>query len=71
MLAIVIVLGVIALVLLAALAFAASRVGVDASTWPSAIFVSPAMPPRPRGIQEEDLPRFVFRDRAAAPAGAA
>jgi hypothetical protein len=26
------------------------------------LFASPTMPPRPRGVQAMDLPRFVFRD---------
>ena len=46
------------------------RVDLDVSTWPSAFVVSSAMPPRPHGVQEEDLPPFVFRDRAPS-AGAA
>ncbi len=29
------------------------------------------MPPRPRGVQETDLPRFVFRDSKDLAAGAA
>ena len=70
MLAIVIVLGATAFVAVTALAFAVARVEVDASTWPKAFVISTSMPPRPRGVQEEDLPRFVFRDRAPS-AGAA
>ncbi len=68
MLTIVIVLGAIALLFVTVLTFASVRVDPDVSTWPSAFVVSRAMPPRPRGVQEEDLPPFVFRDRAPSPA---
>jgi hypothetical protein len=70
MLAIVIVLGAAAFVAVTALAFAVARVDVDVSTWPKAFVVGQEMPPRPRGVQEEDLPRFVFRDRTSTRAGA-
>ena len=68
MLTIVIVLGAIALLAATALTFASVRVDLDVSTWPSAFVVSSAMPPRPHGVQEEDLPPFMFRDRASSPA---
>ena len=68
MLTIVIVLGAIALLFATVLTFASVRVDLDVSTWPSAFVVSRAMPPRPRGVQEEDLPPFVFRDRVSSPA---
>ena len=32
------------------------------SDWLSAVYGAPTMLPRPRGVQEEDLPAFVFRD---------
>jgi len=67
-LTIVIVLGAIALLAATAITFASVRVDLDVSTWPSAFVVSSAMPPRPHGVQEEDLPPFMFRDRASAPA---
>ena len=71
MLTIVIVLGAIALLSATVLTFASVRVDVDVSTWPSAFVVSRAMAPRPRGVQEEDLPPFVFRDRTSSPADSA
>jgi len=67
-LTIVIVLGAITLLAATVLTFASVRVNLDASTWPSAFVVSPAMPPRPHGVQEEDLPPFMFRDRAPSSA---
>jgi len=68
--AIVILAILVAVVLAAALSIAASRVEVATSSAGAlgAFFVSPAMPARPRGAQEEDLPRFVFRDPVASPA---
>ena len=71
MLTIVIVLGAIALLFATVLTFASVRVDLDVSTWPSAFVVSSAMPPRPRGVQEEDLPPFMFRDRASSAADGA
>ena len=70
MIAIVILMILVAVVLAAALSIAASRVEVATSSAGAlgAFFVSPAMPARPRGVQEEELPRFVFRDRLASPA---
>jgi hypothetical protein len=58
---------VIGLVFVAAVAFVAGRVEIESSpTWSlGSIFVSPPLPDRPRGVQEEDLPRFVFRTEAA------
>lgn len=35
------------------------------------LFIFPTMPARPRGVQEEDLPRFVFNDARAFGTGAA
>ncbi len=35
------------------------------------LLASPTMPARPRGVQESDLPRFVFRDTSPADTGAA
>ena len=67
-LTIVIVLGAITLLAATVLTFASVRVDLDVSTGPSAFVVSPAMPPRPQGVQEEDLPPFMFRDRASSPA---
>jgi hypothetical protein len=45
------------------LAFRKVRIDVATSPWPLAMFVNPGMPDRPQGVQEEDLPRFVFRER--------
>ena len=57
---------VIALVFVAAVALVAGRVDVESSSsWPlSGMFVSPRLPDRPRGVQEEDLPPFVFHSEA-------
>ena len=68
MITIVIVLGVIAVVLAVVLSFAAARVEVATSSTSSlgALLDTASMPARPRGVQEEDLPRFVFRGEAPA-----
>ena len=53
-----------------ALAYALDRVGVAANGADALgnAFVLPMKEAgRPRGVQEEDLPRFVFRDRPWAP----
>jgi type IV secretory pathway protease TraF len=70
--AIVILMVLVAVVLAAALWIAAARVDVATSSSGAlgAFFVSPGMSARPRGVQEEELPRFVFRDRVASPATA-
>lgn len=39
-----------------------ARLGAGSTDSIAGLFVLPAMPPRPRGVQEEDLPPFVFRD---------
>lgn len=72
MIAIVILMILVAVVLAAAIWIAASHVEVATSSSGAlaAFFVSPAMPARPRGAQEEDLPRFMFHDRVASPAAA-
>jgi hypothetical protein len=71
MIGIVIVLSLVAAVIATVLALAASHVEVStAGVRGTLFFVSPSMPPRPRGVQEEDLPRFAFRDRVASPATA-
>jgi hypothetical protein len=55
----------IALVL--GVAVGSAKVGVaDSSSWEiGSLFVSPRLPDRPRGVQEEDLPPFVFHSEAA------
>jgi hypothetical protein len=65
--AIVIVFAAVAAVLAGALAFAATRVEVASTSTSSfgGFVVSAPMPARPRGVQEEDLPPFVFHDRPA------
>lgn len=45
---------------------AAARLGAGSSDSLAGMLASPTMPPRPRGVQEDDLPRFVFRDADAA-----
>jgi len=67
---IVIVLGVLAAVLAVALSFEAARVEVATSSTSSlgALLDTGSMPPRPRGMQEVDLPRFVFKAKASAAA---
>jgi hypothetical protein len=63
---IVIVLGVVTAVVAVALSFAAARVEVATSSTSSlgALLDTGSMPPRPRGVQEADLPRFVFKGEA-------
>ena len=53
-----------------AAAFVARRFEMETSgSWPfDAMIMSQRLPDRPRGVQEEDLPRFVFRDEAPAAA---
>ena len=70
MIATILVLSLVALILATAWAIANAKVEVaGTSTWPfGTFFVGQSMSPRPRGVQEEDLPRFVFRDRVASPA---
>ena len=58
------------LALFLALAYALDRVGIAANgtDFIGSAFVLPMSEAlRPRGVQEEDLPRFVFRDRPWAP----
>ncbi|MFL5673288.1 MAG: hypothetical protein ACJ77C_14470 [Chloroflexota bacterium] len=55
----------LAFALVVGLALSLDRAGI-ATTSPGVIgipFVAPDAPARARGVQEEDLPRFVFRDR--------
>ena len=68
MITIVIVLGVIAVVLAVVLSFGAAQFDVATSSTSSlgALLDTGSMPARPRGVQEEDLPRFVFRGEAPA-----
>ncbi len=40
-----------------------AKLGVGEPDSLTGLFVSPAMPLRPRGVQESDLPRFVFPPR--------
>ena len=60
-----------ALALALAFAFRAAYVEVAASSsWPPfSMFDNIDRPDRPRGMQEEDLPRFFFRDRVPSPTG--
>ncbi len=53
-------------VFIAAAAAVARRLEIESSSaWPySGLFMSPRLPDRPRGVQEEDLPRFVFKETA-------
>ena len=55
---------VILLVFVGAASVVARHLEIESSSsWPySGLFMSPRLPDRPRGTQEEDLPRFVFRD---------
>lgn len=39
-----------------------AKLGAGSTDSIAGLFVLPAMPPRPRGVQENDLPPFVFRD---------
>jgi hypothetical protein len=64
----------IAAFVLVILAIGKLGAGLDDSV--SGLFLFPTMPARPRGVQETDLPRFVFQDSksvdtSAAPAQAA
>ena len=48
------------------LSYVLDRAGVasDASDTLGVLFVMPNQPKRPRGVQEDDLPRFAFRSDA-------
>ncbi len=39
-----------------------AKLGAGSPNSLTGLFVSPNQPPRPRGVQESDLPPFVFRD---------
>lgn len=53
---------VLSIALFALVIVAVRLVGRRSADWLSAVYGAPTMPPRPRGVQEEDLPRFVFHD---------
>ena len=55
----------LALILSVALADAIVETSSSAIWTAGNLFLSPRLPDRPRGVQEEDLPPFVFRDRPA------
>ena len=63
----------LAFAIIVGLAFSLDRVGI-ASTGPGTIgiaFIASNLPERAPGVQEDDLPRFVFQDRPwTPPAGA-
>ena len=63
MITIAIIIGVSAVALAVALSVAAARIEVATSYTSAlgALLDTGSMPPRPRGVQEEDVPRFVFR----------
>ena len=48
-----------------------AKLGAGSTDSVAGLFRLEAMPPRPRGVQEEDLPRFVFRDSKDLASGAA
>jgi hypothetical protein len=48
----------------------AARLGAGSTTSLADTLASPTMPARPRGVQESDLPRFVFREATAVDANA-
>lgn len=52
----------VALAGLALLIFLSAKVASGATDWVNGLFVVPALPARPRGTQEDDLPPFVFPD---------
>ncbi|HEX6868427.1 MAG TPA: hypothetical protein VF119_06460 [Candidatus Limnocylindrales bacterium] len=67
MITIVIVLAVIGVALAVGMSFAAGRVEVATSSTSllGALLDTGSMPARPRGMQEVDLPRFVFKSEAS------
>jgi hypothetical protein len=48
--------------LFVAFAVVVAKVGGGDTDGMLSVFRAPAMPPRPRGVQEDDLPPFVFKD---------
>ncbi len=48
-----------------------AKLGAGSTDSVIGLFRFEAMPPRPHGVQESDLPRFVFRDSKDVAAGAA
>jgi len=48
-----------------------ARLGAGSTDSVIGLFRFEEMPPRPHGVQESDLPRFVFRDSTNVAAGAA
>jgi hypothetical protein len=40
-----------------------AKLGGDAADWLANLWIAPTLPDRPQGVQEEDLPPFVFGDR--------
>ncbi len=60
---------IITIVGFAVIVVAGARLGAGSVDSIAEIWVSPTPLDRPRGVQEEDLPRFVFRD--SAPSGSA
>ena len=50
---------------------AAAMLGAGSHDSLADMFVSPTMPARPQGVQESDLPRFIFRDTDGLGASAA
>jgi hypothetical protein len=48
--------------LFVAFAVVLAKVGGDDAEGLQNFFRAPVMPPRPRGVQEDDLPPFVFKD---------
>jgi hypothetical protein len=45
---------------------AIARLGGGSNVGTVSLFAASAMPPRPQGVQEVDLPRFVFHDSPTA-----
>jgi hypothetical protein len=39
-----------------------ARLGAGSAEWLANLWSGPMPPPRARGVQEDDLPRFAFRD---------
>ena len=39
-----------------------AKIGGDAADWLANLWIAPTLPDRPQGVQEDDLPPFVFGD---------
>ena len=53
---------IISVVVFASAVVIIARLGGDTADWLADLWIAPTLPDRPLGVQEDDLPPFVFRD---------